>query len=157
MFACRAVALVQATGEHAQRLLLAVLSVDPDPWLSAAHVANGLAVLAACGSTGYVLRLLAIALARAFHPGDASTGALLEEPTRWAIDERQAQLAEGILGVALASAAASGARTPRPLSPRGSMPRPLSPRVGGPSGQSPRLLPTRGATPRRGSSSQEPG
>lgn len=140
---------MQATGDHAQRLLLAVLSADhPDPLLGAADVANGLAVLAACASTSYVLRLLAVALVRGFHPGDASTSALLEEPTRWAIDERQAQLVSGILGVALAtSAAASGGHTPRPLSPR----------AWAAAGQSPRPLSPRGATPRRGSIGQEPG
>lgn len=61
-----------------------------------------------------VIRLLAISLLRSWYPADSSAGALLEQPTRWAVDERELQLVTGLIGVAVGtSASASGPMTPR--------------------------------------------
>lgn len=69
-----------------------------------------------------VLRLLGIALCRTFHPDDASASALLERPTRWAVDDQMLQLVTGLLGVAIgtsAAASAGGGGSPRAaLTPR---------------------------------------
>lgn len=64
--------------------------------------------------THTVVRLLAIALIRSFFPEGERAPALLEQATRWAVDDRLLQLVTGILGMAIgASTSASGGMTPR--------------------------------------------
>lgn len=125
------VELVQSLEEHVQRLFLSVLASDPPPGLSPADVINGLAVVAVCSNAAYVMRLLAIALVRAFRPtGAASADALLQAPTRWAVDDHALQLVTGLLGMAIGTSAAgsggmSALATPRAAaaawSPRGGL------------------------------------
>jgi len=81
-----------------------------------------------------VLRLLGIALCRTFSPDDASASALLQRPTRWAVDDQTLQLVTGILGLAIGTSAA--ASTGGGGSPRVG----LTPRAG--------LTPCAGLTPR---------
>ena len=72
--------------------------------------------------TPAVLRLLGIALCRTFYPDDPSASALLEQPTRWALDDNIMPLVTGILGLAIgtsAAASAGGGGSPRAgLTPR---------------------------------------
>lgn len=111
--------MVLALEEHVQRTFLAVLLAEPPPGLQDSDAINGLAVLAVAANAAHVARMMAVALLRAFHP-QASAAALLDAPTRWAIDERLLQLATGLLGVAIAtSAAGSEGLSPRALSLRG--------------------------------------
>ena len=60
---------------------------------------------------GYLARLQCITLVQAFYAGDAAAQdhvrCLLEEPTRWALDEQLMELMGGVLGLALGATCAS--------------------------------------------------
>lgn len=93
-----------------------------------------------------MLRLLGIALCRTFYPEDASASALLERPTRWAVDDQMLQLVSGLLGVAIgtsAAASAGGGGSPRaaltPQAPAAQTPQaPAALTSGVPAAQTPR-------------------
>ena len=73
-----------------------------------------------CPSHPAVTRLLALALVATFCPAEledpnSRARALLERPTRWAVEDRMLQLVTGILGLAIGSSAtgSGGPLTPR--------------------------------------------
>lgn len=94
-----------------QSLLLSVMLSPPPSGASQADLVLGLALLALLANAGYLARLQCITLVQAFYAGDAAAQdhvrCLLEEPTRWALDEQLMELMGGVLGLALGATCAS--------------------------------------------------